>query len=55
MSREIGVYVTYKGGKKKLIARVTSIDKAIEIVAKHHDDAGCTGAIISSELEEAEQ
>ncbi len=53
MSREIGVYVTYKSGEKKLIARVTSVDKAIEIVAKHHEDAGCVGTLIRSEPEEA--
>ncbi len=55
MSRWVGVYKTYENGERELIARVTSVDKAIEIVAKHHDDEGCTSALISSELEEAEQ
>ncbi len=46
MSQLVGVYKTYENGKKELIAQVASVDKAIEIVAKHHDDAKRVGILI---------
>ncbi len=54
MSRKVGVYRTYENGEKELIKRVTSAFEAIEIAAKHHEDAERAMISIGSEPEEAD-